>query len=226
MRKLTAKNLIAFRNKNERSKRKFVDDLKVDIEKESSDGGGDYWVSCVSALCNAFRRTDPRIIKNKMEELEEKLEKTNTKTTKNMYKRNIEVLYNYEGFDFRTLQPKRKMVFQRKPKTFSLLTLKGLQVQSNPSHVFTFERNGVTEIGAVWFIAKLGGYKKDELGIFADILFRYLKTNYSDKYVLNSKYCVAVDVVNANEVNYAQIQKLEVPDLLNATLSEIKKFIN
>lgn len=226
MKKLTAKNLIAFRNKNERSKRKFVDDLRVDVEKENSDGGGDYWVSSVSALCNAFRRTAPRIVKDKMEELEEKLEKTNIKTTKNMYKRNIEVLYNYEGFDFRTLQPKRKMVFQRKPKTFSLLTLKGLQVQSNPSHVFTFERNGVTEIGAIWFIAKLGGYKKDELGIFADIMFRYLKTNYSDEYVLNPKYCVAVDVVKAHDVNYDQIQKSEVPDLLNATLNEIKRLIN
>ena len=225
MKNLTVKNIIEFRNKTDRSKRKFAEGLKLDVEKDNSEGGGDYWVSSVSALCNAYKRIDLQLVKDKMDELEEKLGNTEIKTTKAMYKRNIEILYNYEDFDFRKLQPQRKMAFQRKPKAYSNLTLKGLQIQATPSHVFTFERNGVREIGAIWFIAKLGGYKKDELGMFADILFRYLKTNYSDDYVLNSKYCVAVDVVNAHDVSYAQIQKAEIPEVLVSTIGEIKRLM-
>lgn len=226
MKNLTVKNIIEFRNKTDRSKRRFVEDMRLDIEKDRSDGGGDYWVSSVSALCNAYKQNDLRFVKDKMDELEEKLANTEIKTTKDMYKRNIEILYNYEDFDFKKLQPQRKMAFQRKPKAYSVLTLKGLQIQSNPSHVFTFERNGVKEIGAIWFIAKLGGYKKDELGMFADILFRYLNTNYPDDYVLNSKYCVAVDVVNVHQVSYAQIQKAEIPEILVTTIGEIKRLMS
>jgi len=226
MKNLTVKKIIEFRKKSERSKRQFVADLRLEVEKDKTDSGGDYWVSSVSALCNAYKRSDTQIVKDKMEELEEKLGGTEIKITKNMYQRNIEILYNYENFDFKQLQPVKKMTYQRKAKSSALLLIKGLAIQAKPSHVFTFERNGVKEIGAIWFIAKLGGYKKDELSIFADILYRYLKIASSGTYVLNPDYCLAVDVVNAYEVNYAQIQNGEIPEMLVSTLTEIKKFMN
>ena len=58
--------------------------------------------------------------------------------------------------------------------------------------------------------------------MFADILYRYLKTHFSEDYKLNAKYCIAVDVFSNFEVNYSQLEKGEIPIILNSTLDEIK----
>jgi len=52
-------------------------------------------------------------------------------------------------------------------------------------HVFAFGKDNAPEIGAIWFIAKLGGYPKEELGMFADVLYRYLKSNFGKEYDIN-----------------------------------------
>ena len=105
------------------------------------------------------------------------------------------------------------------------MTIKGLEVQAVPHHVFAFQKDDVEEIGAILFIAKLNGFKKDELGMFSDVLYRYLKTHYSKEYQLNPNYCIAVDVCNNLEVNYSQLEKGEIPMILNSTLDEIKKLM-
>ena len=142
-----------------------------------------------------------------------------------MYKRNIDVLYNYEDFDLKKWRPSGKIEFIRKHKHDSILTIKGLQVQATPNHVFKFIKNDNEQVGAIWFIAKLGGFKQDELGMFTDILFRYLKAHYAKKYILNSKHCIAVDVFNKTEVNFSQIESGEISLLLNGTLDEINKLL-
>ncbi len=142
-----------------------------------------------------------------------------------MYKRNIGILYNYEDFDLKKWKPSKKIKFLKKHKNDSILTIKALQVQVIPHHVFTFQKNDVEEIGAIWFVAKLNGFKKEELGMFTDILYRYLKNHFSKDYILNSKYCIAVDVFNNFEVSYLQLEKGEVQLTLNSTLDEIKKLM-
>lgn len=225
MKKLSIKKIIEFRGKSERTKKKIATDIKIDKEQVKTDGGGDYWVSCLSAISNSFKASDLQFIIDKKDELEEKHGETEYKKTKTMYKRNIEILYNFEDSDFKKWKPSKKVKFLKKHKEDTVLTIKGLQVQATPHHVFTFKINDVEEIGAIWFIAKLNGFRKDELGMFSDILFRYLKNNFSKKYNLNTNYCIAVDVFNNFDVKYSQLEKGEVPKILNSTLDEIKKLM-
>jgi hypothetical protein len=142
-----------------------------------------------------------------------------------MYKRNMGILYNYEDYDLKKWRPSKQIKLLKKNKDNSVLIIKGLEVYATPHHVFMFRKNNVEELGAIWFIAKLNGFRKDELGMFADILYRYLKTHFSKDYILNSKYCIAVDVFNKFEINYSQLEKEEIPLILNSTLDEIKKMI-
>lgn len=225
MKKLSIKSIIEFREKSDRGKKIFASNLKIDKVKSDLESGGDYWVSCLSAISNSYKTNDLQSIIDKRSELEEKYEKTTYNRTKTMYKRNIDILYNYKDFDLKRWRPSKKIKFVKKHKGDSILTIKGLFVQATPHHVFTTQRNDVDEVGAIWFIAKLNGFRKDELGIFADILYRYLKVHFPKDYNLNSKYCIAVDVFNKFEVNYSQIEKGEIPLILNSTLDEIKKLM-
>jgi hypothetical protein len=225
MKKLSIKNIVEFRGKSDRSKKYFATDLTIDKVKVDTEGGGDYWVSCLSAISNSFKSDDLKYIIDKRGEVEEKHGETKVKRTKTMYERNIDILYNYKDFDLKKWKPSKKIKLLKKNKDHSILTIKGLQVQATPHHVFTFQKNDVEEVGAIWFIAKLNGFKKDELGMFADILYRYLKTHFSKDYDLNPKYCIAVDVFKKFEVNYSQLEKGEISLILNPTLEEIKKLM-
>ena len=225
MKKLSAKSIIEFRGKSDRGKKNFATALKINKVKVGIEGGGDYWVSCLSAITNSYKSNDLQSIIDKRVELEEKYRETEYKRTKTMYKRNIDILYNYEDLDLKKWKPSKKIKFLKKHKDDSILNIQGLQVQATPHHVFTFQKNDVEEIGAIWFIAKLDGFRKDELGMFADILYRYLKTHFSKGYNINPKYCIAVDLFNNFEANYSQLENGEIPPILNSTLDEIKKLM-
>ena len=224
MKKLSIKDLIEFSGKSDKSKKTFALNLKIDKKKSDAEGGGDYWISCLSAISNGFRYNDNGIILDKIHELEEKYEETEYKRTKDMYERNISILYGFEDFDFSRWIPKEEITIIKKHKADFILDINGLQVQALPNHVFTFERDD-EEIGAIWFIAKLGGYDKFELAMFTDILHRYLNENYSDNYKISSDYCIAVDVVNVIDVSYTRILKEGIPLRLNSVVEEIKRLM-
>jgi hypothetical protein len=225
MKKLSIKSIVEFRGKSERAKKNFANSLKLDKPEVESGSGGDYWVSCLSAISNGYKFNDLNFIIEKMEDLEDKHKENGNSGTKTMYRRNITILSHYESFDFRKWWPSKKTQLLRKHKSDSVLTIKDFQLQVKPQHVFTFPVNNENEIGAIWFIAKLDGFRKDELGMFCDILYRYLKTHFSKKYRLSPKYCIAVDVFNTLEVRYSQLEKREIPMILDSTLDEIKKLM-
>jgi len=225
MQKLSIKKIVEFKGKSDKSKKHFVSILKLDKPKDKEEGGGDYWVSCLSAISNSYKLNDIEPIIDKRIELEEKYGETEYNTTKTMYKRNIDILYNYEDFDLNQWKPLEKLKFIKKIKENSVLTIKGLQIQATPNHVFTFQKDSIEQVGSIWFVAKLNGFSKGELGMFADILYRYLKINFAKDYSPNSKYCIAVDVFNNLEVSFSQLENGEVPYLLNSTLDEIKKLV-
>lgn len=225
MKKLSIKNIIEFRSKSERSQQNFVNEIKLNTEKTKTEGGGDYWISSLSALSNSYKSNDLQLIKDKIYVLEDKFEDSEYKRTKTMYQRNIDILYNYENYDFNKWRPAKKLTFIKKHNFNSALTIKGLQIKATPHHVFSFPTDHGKEIGAIWFVAKLNGLKKDELGMFTDLLFRYLKINFSKGYNLNPLYCIAVDVVNNFDVNYSQIQDNEITQILNSTIDQIKKLL-
>ncbi|WP_439182308.1 hypothetical protein [Carboxylicivirga taeanensis] len=224
MNKLSIKSIIDFRKKSDRRKKTFAQNLQIEKEKKETDGGGDYWVICLSAISNAFKHNDNSIIIDKIHEFEAKYENTDLKRTKDMYERNIAILYKYEDYDFSRWIPKVNFQTIKKHRPDFLLNIKGLQVEALPHHVFTFQDEN-KEIGAIWFIAQLDGYERDELAMFTDILHRYLELNFSKKYIINAEFCIAVDVVNQIEISYAQILKDNIPLKLNSTLEEIRKLM-
>lgn len=222
MEKLSIKKIITFRSKSEKSKKSFALALKKNKKAVELEGGGDYWVSSLSAISNGYKSNDLQPIIDKRHELEVKYGKTDFEKTKNMYKRNINILYNFEDIDFNKWRPSKKLNLLRKRKEYSVLTVNGMQVQATPHHVFTFQHNNVEEIGAIWFVSKLNGFREEELGMFTDILYIYLNHNFSATYRVNAQYCISIDVFNNREVNYIQLEQGKVPSILNSTLKEIK----
>lgn len=230
MKILSVKDVIGFRKKSERGKKTFIDKMKLPEKKkeeekeEEKKKGGDYWVSCVSAISSSFKVNDLIPILNRKEELEKKYAKEERKGTKDRYKRNIDILSGFEDCDFKKWRPK-KMQLLKQTRTDTIMVIKGIEVKATPQYVFTFQRNGVDEVGAIWFIAKVNGFKTEELGMFADIQFKYLKKHFSKGRQINSNYCIAVDVFRNTDVSYSELEKGEVTSALTSTLAEIKKLM-
>jgi hypothetical protein len=221
MEKVTVKKLIEFRGKNEQTRITFVNNLK---KKKLDDGsGGDYWISCLSAIRNAFRLGEEDLLDEKIDLLYEKIKVTEIKRIKDQFQRNIDVLHNFKEYDFQHLKPNADLTFLRQPKNKSLLDINGLPIEAKPCHIYTFSEDNSEEIGGIWFIAKLGGFEKSELGMFADILYRYLDKYYSKKFYVNSNYCIAVDLFNGQEINYLDIKNGNIPMLIDTTIAEMKK---
>ncbi|WP_321332530.1 hypothetical protein [uncultured Bacteroides sp.] len=223
MKKISINNLVEFRSKSPKSKHSFAADLKSGKEKVSTGKGGNYWVSCVSAINKSYKLNDFQPLANKRDELAKKSEETSYKRTLVMYKRNIDILYTFEKFDLEKWRPSKKIEYIRKPKEYSTLTIKELQIQVNPNYIFRFKKDGIEEIGAIWFIAKINGFKKEELGMFADILYRFLDFYYSEKYVINPQYCIAVDLFNGSDINYLHLKDGKTLKILDSILDEIKE---
>lgn len=223
MEKVTVKNLIEFRGKNDRTKITFVNNLKTKKKKSDDGSGGDYWISCLSAIRNTFKFDDENLLDEKIDFLHDKIKKTEIKRIKDQFQRNIDILSNFKDFDFQHLKPKTKLTFLKQPKINSLLDIRGLPIEAKPCHIYTFSINNSEEIGGIWFVAKLRGFKKSELGMFADILYRYLDKHHSKEFYVNSNYCIAVDLFNGQEVNYSDIKNNNIPILIDTTIEDIKK---
>ena len=225
MRKITIKSIIEFRDKSDSRKQRYAEDIKQVTNRENTEGGGDYWITALSSICNSYKSNDSRYVTDKICELEGKAEKSVWKLTKIMYQRNIAILRNFEDYNFDKWRPTKEMKFIKKNSSDSVLTVKGLQIQVSPHYVFSFTENEIEKIGAIWFIAKLGGYTKSELGMFTEILNRYLKSNFAKDYKLDPKYCIAVDVVKDFDVSYLQLQRGQIPAILETTLDDINSYM-
>lgn len=221
MRKVRIKDLIEFRNKSDRSKKTYARSLKTTKKIDSSSGGGDYWISCLSAISNTFKYGKTDFLDEKIELLMNKIDDNDDSRIKLQFKRNADILVDFKSYDFNRIRPKAGLTFLKKPSDKSVIEVKGLTLKSTPHHIFSFSRKGSDEMGAVWFIAKLDGFKKNELGMFSDILYRSLGKHYSKDYFINSEYCIAVDVVNKMNVSYKEIENGKVPILIDATIDEI-----
>lgn len=225
MKKIPAKDLIDFRRRSNRGKKNFVERLKSTKIEPPSDGGGDYWVSALSAIVSSFKDNDPLLIDEKIEELKEKIDSTSISITRKMYQQNIAVLQNYKTLDLKKLRPTGTLNFLKKSSGTPLLTIKGLQIQTKPSLIYTFGKEDELKVGAVWFTAKIEGYTIEEVGLFCEMLQRFLRHNYSKKYEVSSKYCVSVEMLSRHLVSHAQIEAGTVPASLIKTLDEINRLI-
>lgn len=223
MKKVTVKNLIEFRGKNKRTKITFVHNLNKEKNKSEDSSGGDYWISCLSAIRNSFRFDDEDLLDEKINLLSDKINVTEIKRIKDQFQRNIDIVNSFKDYDLKHLKPNTNLTFLKQPKIKSLLDIKGLPIEAKPCHIYTFSENNSEEIGGIWFIAKLNGFKKSELGMFTDILYRYLDKYYSKNFYVNPDYCVAVDLFNGQEVNYSDIKNGKIPILIDNTIDELNK---
>lgn len=225
MKALTIKKLIEFRKKSDLSKRNFAQNLKQDSGQEESDGGGNYWVVCLSAIGNSYKFNDPQYISDKIDEFEEKLMMTDNERTDTMYTRNLDILRQFESYDFDDLRPSENFKTLPKPRSRQIVLINGLPVKIAPSYVFTFGGKDEKNIGAIWFVAQLGGYRPEELAMYTDALFRYLTMHYSKTHTINPKYCIAMDVSADFTLSYADLQEGKVPKILISTTKEIAKLM-
>lgn len=227
--KISVNTVVDFqRIKSERAQLTFLNNLrKPKPEKESDENnGGNYWVHSVSTISNVFTSENNKEILDKIDIIDEKHTKATAKISKVMFQRNINILYNFEDFDFSQLKPKFKLSYLSKPRRESVIQIQGIPVQVLPQHVFSYEEGGQIKIGAIWFVAKLDGYKISELAAFTDALYRFLNINYSRKYPISSLFCKSVDVTNLSSVNYDDIKNKMVPSILNSTLLSFKKLLH
>lgn len=223
MKKVTVKNLIEFRGKNERTKITFVHNLKKEKSKKEDSSGGDYWISCLSAIRNCFKENDETLLDEKINLLSDKIEVSEIKRIKDQFQRNIDIIEGFKDIDIQNLKPNNDLTFMKQPKIKSLLDIKGLPIEAKPCHIYTFSENNSEEIGGIWFIAKLNGFKQSELGMFADVLYRYLHKYYSKDFYVNPNYCVAIDLFKGQEIRYSEIKNGRFPILIDSTIDELKK---
>lgn len=56
------------------------------------------------------------------------------------------------------------------------------------------------------------------------MIYRYLDKYYSKNFYINPEFCVAVDLFNGQETNYAEIKSGKIPILIDSTLDDLKEF--
>lgn len=222
MAKLNIKELVKFKRSSKRGRQNIAYNLKNFNEKkqENQGGGGNYWVCATSALKNSFKLNHIQPIQDKKRELEEKFLIESSKRTKEMYERNLSILYSFEDVETDRWRPAKEMKFLPQSKD-NIIVVHGIQLQVDPTLVFEYERDGRTEVGAIWFVAQLNGFSKDELGMFAESMWRYLHTHYAKDRIVNPQYCIAVDIFSGQEVRYLQPEENGVPMILNSTVKDI-----
>lgn len=222
MQKISVKNIIVFRKKTDKLKKTFLKSLSK-VQAKDSEGGGNYWVRSISSLSNTFKTNDNKHIKDKIDDIGDDYNNSKRKQTKDMYQRNLDILHNYEDFDFSTWYPNKTFQILDKANKKSIIEINKIPVQVLPNQVFSFSKNKIDYVGAIWFIAKLDRYSKAEFGIFAETLFNYLKNNFSKKYEVSPENCMVVDVLNLDEVNYQMVLDDKIPAILKETLKSIRE---
>jgi hypothetical protein len=223
MKQLSVAKLIEFRRSTDRRRVSFAESITSTKAESPSEGGGNYWIICISAVRKSYKENSLKSIEEKIEEFSETLKDTSAMITRGMYKRNIIVLQAFINFDFKKIRPVAKLVGAPKSVKNSALKIKGLEIQIKDADIFNFSKNGVTIFGGIWVVAKLGGYTKEELGMFAGILHRYLKVIVGKEGIVSPRQCIAVDVVGETIVRYSQIQSAKVKDILSDTIDDLKK---
>ncbi len=226
MKKISVNNIIIFRQKPEKKQQTFLDSLKRKslIQETTEGGGGNYWVRSLSAMSNAFRDISNEPIKDKISEIVDLFTPKLTKQTKDMYQRNLDILHNYEDFDFSRWLPGNTNIVSKVNKK-SIIYLNTVPVQITPSQIYTFDKDDKKCVGAIWFVARLEGYKEEELGMFAEALFIYLSNNFEEEYFVSQENCLVVHVLDKKEVTYKMIANEEIPSIFDSTLKAIKRLM-
>ncbi|MCE3074655.1 hypothetical protein [Chryseobacterium gwangjuense] len=226
MKDIRVKDLIKFRGLSERRQSTFITNLqKEKIEKEKDDStGGDYWVRSISALNNAFKENDNSFISEKITDILNDYTPKLDKGTKLKYDRNLQILYNYEDFDFRSVTPSEDIEILSKVRKSGVIDIKGFSLKVETHHIYTFNIEDKNYLGALLFAAQKDGYKPYELGVFAEAIFMFLENNYSEKYIISPSFMKVIDVMTHEIVDYQMVLDGKFPSLIISIIEDIKSF--
>jgi len=227
MKKINVKDLIDFRRRSDRRKKTFVNDLSFINDKqksiEASIDARDYWVRSLTALSRAFKEGHNSIIAERIQSIVEAYKPDMIRKTKIMYDRNLQILYNYEDFNFSNLKPTTEIQILEKTRKKGVLIIKDFSIKVLLHQIYSFENEKGLSLGCVLFLAKLDAYKPHELGMFAEAVYNFLDSNYSNRYYVSSKDIRIVDVMTNTNIDYQMVIDGRIPSLLTSTLDEIIK---
>ena len=228
MQKVTVNELVDFSRGSDRSKKSLAHRLKTRIPKEKKelekdDSGGNYWMPSTSCIINVFKQEDKELYNLKIEALHTKLKSDIIPRTKVMRQKNIDILSNFRDFELSDLKPPHIMKYEKVQKQFTIIKVNGFPLYINPSIVFSFSENDKLKIGAIWFIPKKNGFHRNEIGMFCEMLQRFLVENYADDFQISQDYCSVVDTFKAQKVVYTELSEGIIPSLINKTLNEINE---
>ncbi len=227
MEKIRIKELIEFKRKSsDKSQKSFANNLKnrkiKEKKKEDKNTGGDYWVQSSSCIQNVFKFNDTKFYEEKISDVLNQIDASEVEKTKSRFAKNIKILSNFKDFDLLDLRPKETINFETIHKEFNVIDFQGLPLYINPNLIFSFEKNGKKQLGGLYLVAQINGFKKSELGVFCEVLYNYLIKNYAQDYQISTKYCIAIDTFDAKKVSYQDLLNGEIPFLLESILLDIK----
>lgn len=227
MERITAKELVEFRKRTNLTKKNFGFKLKTRPPKIKSEkavsGGGHYWVFSTSSIHNGVKYKNKELLIPKIEELQLKLENSTIRNSKNMYQRNLDILVRFMDLDIDSIVPNE---FKLLPiqNTQRILRFSNIPVFVSPNFIYSFSKNEEkNRLGALWIVPKLNGYNREELGVFCEILYRYLIENYSKEFIVDKESCKVLDTYSGRIISYLDLENGEIPFLLDATINELIK---
>ena len=225
MKKLRILDLVEFNRKSDRSKLTHVTNFqkeKNDSEKEKNESGGDYWVSCNSAIVKYFKSEDEKILRTKIDQLLKMIENSPRKQTKDRFQANIEIIQNFSSFNIKEIKPYQEISILKKEEKYPKIKIENLTIEVKPDVIFSFNEN---KIGSVWFLTKKGGFNSNELAMFSDILFRYINKTYSNKFEIIFDNLIVVDVFNSSYLTYNQVNEGEIKSPLIDVIKDFKNLM-
>lgn len=227
MQKIAIKELVEFsRTHTDSGRKNFAYKLKNRKAKEKKpdddSSGGDYWVTSTSCINNVFKHNKIERYDDKINELAEKVSAAEFKTVKSMFQRNIDILTSFKDFHIEDIRPSKILKFETVQRPHTIVQIDDFPLYVNPSVLFCHERRGKKELGAIWLVAQIDGFKKSELGMFCEMLYEFLIKNYSDNYQISEDLCIAIDTFKAQKISYQELKNSDTTHLVKKTLKEIK----
>ena len=226
--KIKIKDLIEFAGYSDRRKSNLVERLRLPAaaveEIEVSEGGGDYWVRCISAIKASCKENDLSFILQKIDDINNDRRNTQHRPTIDKYDRNLRILHNFSSYNFLDFFPEQFELLEKTVKEGEL-QIGDFYLKAKIHIPFSFEEDGIEKVGAILFVARKDRYTKSELGIFAELMYRFVEANYSDNYQVAPEHILVVDVTSTESLNYASVLNGQVPSQLNNTLNEIQRLL-
>lgn len=224
MKDIRIKDLVTFKRLTDRRKSTFLINLqKEKIVKENDESsGGDYWVRSISALNNAFRENDNSFISDKISDIINDYSPKLNKGTRDKYDRNLQILYNYEDFDFRSLTPTEEIEILSKARKSGVIEIAALSLKVETHHIYTFTVDDKEYLGALLFAAQKDGYQPSELGVFTEAIFNFLIANYSPKYIVHPSFIKVVGVMTREIVDYQMVLDGELSSIILPIIENMK----